>query len=129
MGLIENLDLFIKLKNILAIISSDFFLHMYLNFFPILPQETVLSQETGASIEGIPGCLLLPRSSLMLWPFGFVHPFSPVSHFRVFICYQVSFFPCNVQFAFNLISIFLISDSVFHPKKFDLHFFFFVSFI
>lgn len=68
----------------------------------------------GTSVTQISSCLLLSRSSLMLCPFCFVHPVSSVFHFRVFLAIKCPFL-CNVQFPFNRISIFLISDTVFHP--------------
>lgn len=123
-GLLWILNLFIKSEKHFSHYFFRFSLcllrhHMYWKHFFL----SVLPHFPGASVKGISGCLLLPRSSLMLCPLGFVHPFSPASHFRVFICYQVSFFPCSVQFPFNLISIFLISDAAVHPRKFDLRFF------
>lgn len=122
-GLLWILNLFIKFEKHFSHYFFRFSLcllqhHMYWKHFFL----SVLPHFPGASVKGISGCLLLPRSSLMLCPCRFVHPFSPASHFRVFICYQVSFFPCSVQFPFNLISIFLISDAAVHPRKFDLSF-------
>ena len=131
-GLLRILTLFIRFEK--------HFSHYFFRFFSVLASAAhnlkfffffLFSPSfLGPQLKGLQAVCCCPHSSLMPCPFAFGHPFSFVSRFRVFVCYQVSFFPCNVQFTFNLISIFLISDTVFHPEKFDLDFilFFFCLF-